>query len=104
MPEGAEADREIEVAPERQSPDVGPHQFRVRIGAPRLIEHARTEIDTGNGPPAQRPENFQPGAGAAANVHSPAERPAPGKHVGGRVENRLGRAEWREVELRRKKV
>ena len=56
------------------------------------------------GPRHSGSEDAHARAGAAAHVQSPAERPEPAQRAGGRVENALGGAERRVVELRGQQV
>src|SRR4051812_49389233 len=104
MPEGSEADRQVEAPGEGQSPYVGPHPPGIRVCAARLREHAGAEVDTRDTSLAEGLEDLYARTGAAAHVEPAAERPERAQSVGGRVENAIGGAKGRVVELRREQV
>jgi hypothetical protein len=101
---GARALRQVEGLGEGQGQDVGSYPLDVRVRTARLREHASAEVDARDPSLAQGLQDPHARTGAAAHVHSPAERPERTKRVGGRVKNALGGAKRRVVELRSEQV
>jgi hypothetical protein len=108
VPERAEADDEVEGGRERQRAGVRTHPGHAGPGRMRAlaghVEHARAEVDPGDAAPAHRRQHVDPGAGAAAQVEAVVVRARPAQGRRHRVQDGVGGAEGRVVELRREQV
>ncbi len=108
VPEGPEADHQVEGGREGQGAGVRPDPGDRRPRRPDLlpcdVEHARAEVDAGDPLPAHPRQHADARAGAAAQVEAGAEGShAPQCRPDG-VEDRVGCPEGSVVELRREEV